>query len=307
MPTVGLSIADDAVSALELVPHGSSCRVGRFGRRPLPSGALSGGAIVNASAVAAELAALGRELELDFVRVSISEEKAYLYHTVLPPMERAAMRGALELSLEENVPLTPADAVFDFISDQRGETGNEVTVAVLPRAIAESYASLLAQVGLTPCSFSLETEAMARSLCPLETPETTLLVVVGRGATTFCMVEQGIPRFTSTVSVGCTPDIHAADVFSSCANAVSVLKDEIQKLSAYWQTHGEHHHAAFSRIVLAGSIAGFSGFDEYLARALEMPVAAGNVWVNAFPLGEYLPPIAFTDSFGYAAAVGLAL
>ena len=310
MSAVGLSITDDAITVMELFSQrgGGECRVGRFGRRALPTGALSGGAIVNAPAVVAELAALRQELHLDFVRVSISEEKAYLYQAHLPAVELSQIRGALELSLEENVPLAPADAVFDFTLGQGEDAAREVMVGVLPRAIAEGYAAVFAQAGVVPLSPSLETEAIARALCsPQQINETILVVVLNNTKTTLCIVEQGTPRFTRTVAVGCVPDPRADEVFLACSNAASVLKDEIQKLSTYWQTHGSRNHGSFSRIILAGSAASFAGFDDYLSRAFEMPVAAGNVWQNVCTLGEYLPPIPLTDSFAYVAAIGLAL
>ncbi len=309
MSAVGLSVTDDAITVMELLPSrgGGECRVGRFGRCALPPSALSGGAIMDAPAVVAELAALRQALHLDFVRISISEEKAYLYQAQLPAVELAQIRGALELSLEENVPLAPVDAVFDFSLGQGEDAAREVMVGVLPRAIAEGYAALFAQAGLVPLSLSLETEAIARALCsPQQTDETILLVIMNNTKTTLCIVEQGTLRFTRTVVVGCAPDPRADEVFLSCSNAVSVLKDEIQKLSTYWQTHGSRSHGSFARIVLAGSVAGFAGFDDYLSRAFEMPVSAGNVWQNACTIGEYLPPIPFADSFAYAAAIGLA-
>ena len=309
MSAVGLSVTDDAVTAMELFPprEGGECRVGRFGRRALPMGALSGGAIVDAPAVVAELAALRQELHLDFVRGSISEEKAYLYQARLPAVALTQIHAALELSLEENVPLAPVDAVFDFILGQGEDVEREVMVGVLPRAIAEGYAALFAQAGLVPLSLSLETEAIARALCLPQTDETILVVVLNTTKTTLCVVKQGTPRFTRTVLIGCVPDPRADEVFLACSNAASVLKDEIQKLSTYWQTHGSRNHASFSRIVLAGSVVGFAGFDDYLSRAFEMPVLAGNVWQNVCTLDDYLPPIPLSDSFAYAAAIGLAL
>ncbi len=333
MPAVGLSLADDAVAVIELVWRKGERRVGRFGRRLLPFGALVDGALVNASVVAAELRSLREELRLDFVRASISEEKAYLYQTRLPRMESAKVRSALELSLEENVPLAPADALFDFADLPGGESGREM-VGVLPRKVAEEYTALLSSAGLTPVLLALEAEAVALALCERPTTETVLVVAVNRSKSSFSVVTQGMVRFTSTVAVGSAhlseaigkslgldqekvaaiqkgaplpQGIRAEEVFFSCANTVSVLKDEMQKILSYWQTHGGDGAKGFSRVILAGDIAGLAEFDDHLSRVFAIPVEAGNVWHNAFALGAYLPPIAFADSFSYAAAVGLSL
>ena len=339
MRPAGLSISDDAITALQLVPSGGGRRrLGRFGRRPLPPGAVSGGALGDAEAVARELRSLRDELKSDFVRVSLSEEKAYLFETTLPSVPLGEARNAIELSLEENVPLAPREAVFDCALLARGNAGgagDTYVVGAVPRGTAEAYADLVRAAGFLPVALCLEAEAIARAVLPFSpTDDAVLLLNMNAGKTGLFIVARGTVQFTSTVSVGCThltdavgkflgvgsekaaaiqkgaplpPGANASELLLSCANAVSVLKDEVVKLAAYWRTHGGAETAPIQKVVLAGLDAGFTGFDEYLSNAFGLPVEAGNVWRNAFSFDEYLPPIAFADSFAYTAAVGLAL
>ena len=100
------------------------------------------------------------------------------------------------------------------------------------------------------------------------------------------------------------------DLFLLLMNAVSVLKDEVRKLSVYWNTHGDapgEIGKKISKIILCGHDSGLTGFAEYLSQVLQSKVEAGNVWRNAFSFEEYIPPILFDESLDYAAAVGLAL
>ena len=100
------------------------------------------------------------------------------------------------------------------------------------------------------------------------------------------------------------------DLFFSLMNAVSALKDELNKLSVYWSTHKDQageQERKITKIVLCGRDAGLSGFADYLSLSLQSRVEVANVWQNAFSLDEYIPPLPFDESLDYAAAVGLAL
>ena len=101
-----------------------------------------------------------------------------------------------------------------------------------------------------------------------------------------------------------------SELFFSLANTLSVLKDEIEKLVSYWQTHLERYsnvRQKITRVVLCGSESGLQGFPEYLEANLGMPVELGNVWSNVFSFDSYIPPISRKDSLAYATVIGLLL
>ena len=97
MPAVGLTISDDAVSAIELVRRRDAYAVGRFGRRPLLKESIMGGYVNDKDAVVGEPRKLKNELKLDFVDASLSEEKAYLFQTSIPKV--SYMKYAPRLNL----------------------------------------------------------------------------------------------------------------------------------------------------------------------------------------------------------------
>lgn len=341
MPAVGLDISDSAISALELVRHGHAFAVGRFGRRPLPAGSVSGGYVHDREAVIAELRQLKRALNLDFVNASLSEEKAYLFKAKIPHVSRKEMRDVLEFKLEENVPIPAADAVFDYtvIAQAGHDIGDhlDVSVTVLPKKVVDTYTEILDAAGLTPLSFEIEAQAVSRAVVPKGDRSTYLIVNFGEEKTGLFIVSDEVVHFTSTVGIGgahITEAIakylsvgkeeaavlkreHAAfrdrknmDLFPSFMNAISALKDEINKLSVYWHTHKDSAGEVgrkIQKIVLCGRDAGITGFADYLSLTLQARVTVGNVWQNTFSLDEYIPSIPFDESLDYAAAVGLAL
>jgi Tfp pilus assembly PilM family ATPase len=108
-----------------------------------------------------------------------------------------------------------------------------------------------------------------------------------------------------------SPVFASPDLFSRCANAVSVLKDEVEKILTYWRSHGGNKDRETpkmpQKIILSGRPAGVEGFASYLSSAFPLPVESGDVWQNAFSLDKYLPAIPHSESPLFAAAVGLAL
>ena len=341
MPAVGLDISDSSVSALELVRRKGAFALGRFGRRVLPEGSITGGYVNDKDAVVGELRKLKDELKLDFVNASLSEEKAYLFKTQIPRVARKEIRGALEFKLEENVPIPASDAVFDYtVIAQAGHRADEhldVGVTVLPRKAVDVYIEILAAAKLVPLSFEIEAQAIVRAVIAVGDRDTALVVNFGEHKTGLFIVSDEVVHFTSTVAIGgrhiteaiakylsvsvaeaaAIKQEHAAfknrknmDLFFSLMNAVSALKDELNKLSVYWSTHKDptgEQGRKITKIVLCGRDAGLSGFADYLSLSLQSRVEVANVWQNAFSLDEYIPPLPFDESLDYAAAVGLAL
>lgn len=341
MPAVGFAINDDAVSVVELLPRTRGFALGRFGRRLLPTGSISGGYVHNQDVVVEEIVKLRDDLRIEFVNASLSDEKAYLFKTKLPRLATKEIRGALEFKIEENVPISPSEVVFDYDifakSDHKVSDHLDISMTVLPKKVAETYVDLLTKAGLVPLAFETEAQAIARTLVAQGDTGSYLIVNFGEQKTGLFIVSDEVVHFTSVVPVGGEHITEAiakylsisieearkvkrerrilktrrnTDLFLSLVNTISVLKDEVNKISVYWNTHaepGESLPQKITKIVLCGRDANLPGFVEYLGIALEQNVSIGNVWQNVFSLNDYIPQILFDESLDYAAAIGLAL
>ncbi len=341
MPAVGLNISDNAITALELVRRSDAYAVGRFGRRVLPAGAISGGYVSDKDAVLVELRRLKADLSLDFVNASLSEEKAYLFRIPIPNVPRKEIRDVLLFKLEENVPIPASGAIFDYtVIREAGHTPADhldVGVTVLPRKVVDTYSDLLGSADLVPLSFEIEAQAIARSVVAAGDGGTYLIINFGETKTGLFIVSDEVVHFTSTIALGganitealakylgVTPaeaervkrqpavlkDRKNMDVFFSLMNTISALKDEVNKLSNYWNTHRDPSGDVGKKIrklILCGHDAALGGFDDYLSLSFGIPVEVGNVWRNTCSFDTYIPPILFEESLDYAAAVGLAL
>ncbi len=341
MPVVGLDISDSALSAVELVRHHRGLTLGRYARRLLPPGSISEGYVNNRDAVIEELRKLKNALNLDFVNVSLPEEKAYLFRTQIPNVPRKEMRGALEFKIEESAPVSAHEAVFDYAvltpPEHEAPVHLDVAMTVFPSKVVETYLELLNSADLIPLSFEIEAQAIARSVITRGDGDTYMIVNFGAQKTGLFIVSHEVVQFTSTVAIGGVHITEAIskhlsislqeaekiknehtvfrhkkheDLFMALMNAVSALKDEIQKLSLYWDSHkeqGEEPTKKITKIILSGRDAGLTCFAEYLGMSLQSSVAVGNVWSNVFSLEDGIPPILFDESLDYAGAIGLAL
>lgn len=272
------------------------------------------------------------------VRVMIPEEEVYVFRITLPRLaSKREMGSAVELQLEESVPLAPADTLFEFdiIGSPRPEEAT-LSVSAVPRAAVERILSLLERGGFMPVEANTEGRCLARSLTNKSNKVPVLIVSIQRANTVFVIAKEGKVLFSSTSPVGRETFINAiaksmklspeaaegarkkklksshednTEFFESIAPAASVLQDEIGRIIAYWKTHGvgKERWEPLSEIVLSGSDALLPGLMNYLGGNVDLPVRVGDVWQNVFVVEEYTPTITHVESLDYASLSGLVI
>jgi Tfp pilus assembly PilM family ATPase len=185
-------------------------------------------------------------------------------------------------------------------------------------------------------SFEIEAQAMARAVVPRNHSGAAMLIDFGKTRTGIGIVFKGALLYTSTVdiggeqlsqvlrktigdkpeaeltvlknTVGLIRGVESSDVRDALMSTVSVIKDEVLTRMQYWHLRsGNDAERRITSAVLCGGSSNLRGLPDYLAETLDLPVVRGNVWENAFPLDETVPPIGRRYSYGYAAAIGLAL
>ncbi|OHA32618.1 MAG: hypothetical protein A3A22_00395 [Candidatus Taylorbacteria bacterium RIFCSPLOWO2_01_FULL_45_34b] len=340
LPAVGFDISDQAVRFLELESHKDSFRVGRFGEKVIPNEALLGDDLTKNKTFGELLFSIRREQNLGFINASLPEEKAYLFKTEIPRVRRDEIRSSLEFRLEEFVPVPSAEAVFDYDiikKETHDDKHLDVSVSVVPVKVVSSYIELFQNAGLTPLSFEIEGQAIARAVVKKGDKRTIMVVNFSDTRTGLFIVSEGVVNFSSTIGLGgrsLTIAIKKSynvsfadaekikkekgfkakkedkDLFFAAVNTLSVLRDEINRLLSYWRTHKDNpkeNEEKVDLIVFSGFDSSLEGFLEYFSLNLPVPVELANVWVNVCAFGDYIPPISFAESLKYGAAVGLAM
>ncbi len=336
MPAVGLDISDKIIRFAGLRAGVRGLELDVFGEISFPPGAIEEGFIKNKDVVVSALTTLRQKHNLRYVNVSLPEEKAYLFSIELPAMEIKDIRSALSFKIEENVPVKLADAIFDyyFIAPPIAGQPLKLGVAVTHTKVVQSYMDVVTDAGLTPLSLQVESQAVARVAIPKQRhlPESSahIVVAVRDTKTVFAIVASDTIRFSSTLAIGGQSIVESIkksfsvdtaeaekirngkesrerdELFFSLINAASVIRDEVGRLLAYWESHGDPLSPTIVDIALTGGDT-LLGLTDYLSRSFDVPVRVANVWQNIHSLETMVPAMTYRESLDYAPALGLAL
>lgn len=339
MPAPGIDISHHEVKVVELVRIKKNLTLGQFGVESFPSSLLVRGEIKEPERLVATLKTMRRRFGLRFVRASLPEDKAYFFKVSVPHLaERQDMRNIIEFRIEENVPISAAEAVFDydFIESNHSEH-IDVGVIVYPRHIVEMFLDVFHRADIMPLSFESEMQAIGRAVIPEGDLSTYMIVNIGQSGTGVAVMQRGVFAFTATIDIGgqtftdalthglSIPEEEAKRIkykeglstrdeyrkFSEAlTNSVLALSEALSKHYTYWHTRGGESGGpanSIKKIILCGSEACLPGLPEYLSSGINASVIRANVWSNAYSLDEFIPDIYREDSYRYAAAIGLAL
>jgi len=341
LPNIGVDISDTSLKYVQFRRRHSrdkDLELSHWGNIEVPKGVIERGVISDIPALSETLKEVRKTCQGEYIRVSLPEEKAYLFETTVDydtPFKE--IRGLLEFKLEENVPLSPRDAYFDYdVVEHSKERGQLlVSVAVYAKDTINSYYTACTDAGLMPLSFEIEAQAVARAVIPQRDKSTHMIVDFGKTRTGIGIVHRGSLMYTSTIDIGGKDlslamkeklgdlpeseyskikntkgllNIENNEVYDVVAKTVSEIKDEIETRIQYWRMRsGVSDDRKVHKIILCGGSSNLAGLPEYLESELSIPSERARVWQNAFSLERFVPPITCRYSYGYATAVGLAL
>lgn len=343
LPNVGVDISDTSLKYIQFIrkhARDTFFHLGVYGDVSIPEGVVERGSVHDVAKLTEVLKEVRKELPTEFIRVSLPEERAYLFETTIKsgtPLNE--IRGLLEFRLEENVPLSPRDAYFDYdiveVDDE--EDVLRVVVAAYARDTINHYYEACREAGLTPLSFEIEAQAIARALVGKELRGTNMIVDFGKTRTGVGIVHKGVLMYTSTIDIG-GREISAAlrkvlgesiaeseltklkntkglshteeneKARTAIMSVLSSIIDELGVRIHYWNTRSiERGERDIEKIILCGGSSNLAGLPEHLTTALNIETSRASVWHNAFSTERFVPPIEQRYAYGYATAIGLAL
>lgn len=339
LPNVAIDISETAVKYMSLSQKGDMYVPCVWGSVPVPEGVVSRGVVSNSQALQDILKKIHTDTGYSYVRLSLPEEQAYLFETTIQKdVSEHDVRNALEFKLEENVPLSPKNAFFDYdISEDDTGENLRVGVSVYAQQVVAGYREVCHGAGLIPISFEIESQAVARAVLPPQNTQTYMLIDFGKTRTGVGIVHNGVLMYTSTIEIGSvhidaaivegmkkelTPEelialknTHgltdtgdAEDIHTHIAQTMQDLIKELTVRVGYWKTHALHDEKRdIDAVVVCGGNANMRGIDDYFSEELGITTSRAEVWQNALHLEKYIPDITCQESYGYATAIGLAL
>ena len=342
LPAAGVDISDSSLKYVQFLPDrrsGTALRLATWGDIDIPDGVLQRGTVTDVKALSNILAEARQRIGMNTMRISLPEERAYLFETEVKrdtPFNQ--IHGLLEFRLEENVPLSPRDAYFDYdIIEDRVQTDMlRVSVTAYARETIQNYYEACRGAGIMPLSFEIEAAAIARASIPYGDNGTHMIVDFGQTRTGIGIVYRGALVYTSTIDIGgkelsialrhqlgdqeeakltelkntqgLVRGVEGSAVYDALLPTLSAIVDEVRTRIDYWDSRGEGTpDRKLQSIILCGGSVNLRGLPEYFTEMFGLPATRADVWQNAFANRRQVPAIDRRHAYGYATAIGLAL
>ena len=182
MSYAGLAISDNHIRCIQFSKNGSDLIVSKYTEKILPEGIVVSGVINNIPEMVTILKGIKKDLKLDYVKVSLPEEKGYLFTTKIPKIENKDIRSTIEFKMEENVPIPSNDLFFDYTIANPNDHQDHLnaTVSAMPTVVVNRYIETLDTAELRVLSLEIESQAIARAVIPKEDSSTHLIVHFGK-------------------------------------------------------------------------------------------------------------------------------
>jgi hypothetical protein len=298
MDHAGLEISDDAIRCIQFVRTMHGMKVKKYGSIDIPPGIIEGGDVKDEVEFKKLLTAFDQKYDLSYVKVSIPEEKAYMFQVDVPSADPHIATQNIEFKLEENVPLTAADAVFYFDLIPTSVTGGALraSVVVVPRSYVEKYIGILRETGIFPVAFEVVPTAVARSIAT-GASVTELVVHSMKHKTGIYIISGGVVTFTSTIEQGSSLGDSYADILSK----------EILRINTYWLSRAGIHPNIQKVVLLGDSVSSYRATLTTAVIGTIPVVEVANVWAHNIDTRTYTSPISQEESLQYGVSAGLAI
>ena len=329
-PTAGISVNESGLYFIKLARQRGKEILESYGFEEIPQGVLENGEIKKTADLVRVLSDLKRKHDLNFVKVSLPEDKAFLFRTSLPNISDYEIREALKFKIEENVPISLNEAVFDFYvtpdaSDNRNKT---LVVTVFPKEFLIPYLEVFEKGGLRPILFKVESQAISEALIEKGSLETFLIINIDRNKTGLYLSTGQLVQFSSSLNLG-YPFLDSSKLNSMGKKEVAidhresgakiyqkaesqkdeVFKEEVGQLLSYWDSINSKNHlpGKIKKVIACGEGALNKNFLDYFSSHFPISLEQANIWTNIFSFEKYIPDLTFEESLKYGAAAGLAI
>lgn len=249
---------------------------------------------------------LKKKYSINFVQISIPEENTYVFRIEVAKDVLHTLEEYILYNLDQYIPLTSQEVIFDFRVLKSKSDGEYVPVIVtaIPKIIIEQYTDIIEACGITVVACEPETHAIARAVIDNNDMNPYIIINVDQHSTNISIVEDGLVQYTQTLP------IFGYEITKSISKQnADTFKNNINKVIIYWFTSKDKKYqtSKIENIILTGEALDSSFLINFLESNLFANVTIANVWKNCFDLHSYIPKISKKDSLKYATCIGLCL
>lgn len=306
LATSGISITDNDIKFIELKREmfGDGLKLVHAEKIDLPQGIIESGLIKETGKLSSILKDLSRRFNIRYTRVSLPEEKTYLFTVTIDSVSPENLKDAVAFIIEENVPISSTEAIFDYEIIEENKVAGKIkmAVSVLSKNVASSYIDTFESAGITPTSFDLESQSIARALIHGGDRRAQLIINLTLRRTGFYVVENKIVQFSTTSNYGTGED-----------NSYPYLNDlraELHKVIAFWNARTDQlgkPDKEIKKIILCGDGALKKDFVDTFVGESGLDYVIADVWLNTSSSRDHISKMPFEESISCASPIGLAL
>lgn len=336
IPVVGIDFSDATMRLVKLAETIHGFLPTHFAEETIPEGCMKGGRISDEAKFVAFLSEVKKEHKLKYVRVAIPESQTYSFTLSLDVIAVSDIHGAIELVLEDNIPLRREETVFDYHIIKQDEKSIIVQVVAIASVTTQNFLDSFIKAGLIPVSFELDGQAIARAVLKPKDKGSYMIVDFGANRTGITITTAGTAVFTSTVEfggqvlldilqkelnisveearrfkidIGLSATGENKNIFQLLVGGVGTLKDEINKRYIYWHEKKDQFGELpkIETVYLCGGHSNLRGLADYLSVGLKLNVVQVNPWINCVSFDDAIPDMSFDISMSYVTAIGLAM
>lgn len=271
-------------------------------------------------------------LQSDHVVVGVPTGRTFSRTFTLPSKEEANLSGAVEIEVEQYVPI-PINALYvDYEVIERTKDNLITVMAAVPQNLVDSCIAAVKASGLNPIMVEPSINAVARVLMNAEEGHlSTLIVDVGPASTDIAVLDGGVIRVTGSVGIGgntftldiasklgatlenahqlkvingLSPGPRQAKITSALKPSLERIVSEVRKVIRYYNER-LNEERRIEQVLIVGGGSNVPGIGEYFTNALVMPARVASPWQKLDFRGLQEPNKQFRPR--YITAAGLAI
>ncbi len=341
----GLDISDSSIKVAKLNLHNNQLQSAIFADVPLLDKTIANHMIVSEERLAGNILKAynaARSIETKYVVCSVPEAKSFVRIIHIPVMPENEISAAIPFELEQDIPI-PIDQVYmDWQVLKESTDQLELLVTASSKDYIDSLIQSLHMAKLIPVAMEIGSQATARALVSRDIVNKSVLIVdIGAQQTSFIIVDQGLPLYTSSIPTAGNSftDSIARNLSISWAEAEKIkvtrgltsqiegeegirtamlpildnIIDEVKNVIRFFEDHSDSHHL-IDTIVLCGGSSRVPGVIDYISTRINLGsgktnlrVIQGDPWSNIVNPNQQSTPMEKNKSLAYSTAIGLAL
>lgn len=337
-PVFGLDIGRSSIKVMQLEHAGKVPEIVGYGSVDFDVKALEEGVITKPEAISDAMHDLFKhhlvgEITTRRAVMALPGYRTFTRSIQLPKLGQAELHEAVQLEVEQYVPMPLQDLYLDYLITGADNENNNIFVVAVPKKIVDSYLSLATKLGLEPILIEPTVTAGARFFVRDKHSDMASVVIdFGSLTATISIFDKTIVA-TSTVSAGglvFTEAIRnqlgvsqeeAGDIktkfgldVSKYQSQVSLALEpsldkvvtEIRRMLRYYEEHYTGR-GGIGQIVTLGGGANMPGLSDFLTNALKVPVRTHEHPWAVFKYDQELRLPIEADRLMYATVAGLSL